>query len=61
MAIKTPVCSTCKSDNITADVYCQWNNFGQYWEITGDPGENYCWCNKCDNETSIEWITADEH
>jgi hypothetical protein len=53
------VCSVCKSAEVVADAYAEWNMETQSWEL-----QNVLYrgahCNSCDGPTSLEEETCDE-
>lgn len=54
-----PICRTCKSDDVRADAYAEWNVEKQEWEIsaTFDKGAV---CETCGGETRLEWVNVGE-
>ena len=54
-SLSTPVCSNCRSDDITALATVQWSNEQQQWELAttfGLPTH----CNHCNNACEITWL-----
>lgn len=54
-----PICRACKSDDVRADAYAEWNVEKQEWEIsaTFDKGAV---CETCGGETRLEWVNIGE-
>jgi len=51
----TPVCSNCRSDDITSRATAQWSNETQQWELAStfhQPAH----CNACGCECAITWL-----
>ena len=51
----TPVCSSCRSDDIVSHATVQWSNESQDWELasTFDQPKH---CNNCKTACSIVWL-----
>lgn len=53
------VCSVCKSAEVVADAYAEWNMETQAWELQNVLYRG-AYCNACDGPTSLEEETCDE-
>lgn len=53
---KNYVCRRCKSDNILADAYAQWDFGTQQW-VLSNVYELHAHCNDCGDQTTPEEIT----
>ncbi|MBR1121374.1 hypothetical protein JQ628_07590 [Bradyrhizobium lablabi] len=51
----TPVCSTCRSDDIIAHATIQWSNESQDWELASTFGRP-THCNQCNCACEITWL-----
>jgi hypothetical protein len=51
----TPVCSTCRSDDIIAHATIQWSNESQDWELASTFGRP-THCNNCGSACEITWL-----
>jgi hypothetical protein len=51
----TPVCSNCRSDDITAHATIQWSNEQQEWELASTFGRP-AHCNHCHSACEITWL-----
>lgn len=51
--MKTFVCGICKSDNVTADAYAEWEVETQKWELSGTFMKGG-YCGDCEGETTLE-------
>ncbi len=54
-AQSTPVCSTCRSDDITARATVQWSNESQAWELA-NTFDQPTHCNNCNSACGITWL-----
>jgi len=51
----TPVCSQCRSDDITSRAMVQWSNESQQWELASTFNQP-THCNTCDRACGIIWL-----
>jgi hypothetical protein len=51
----TPVCSRCRSDDITSHATVQWSNESQEWELASTFGQP-AHCNPCNSACEITWM-----
>ncbi len=51
----TPVCSSCRSDDIIAHATIQWSNKSQEWELASTFGQP-THCNHCNSACEITWL-----
>lgn len=51
----TPVCSHCRSDDITCVASAQWSNEKQEWELANTFARP-AHCNTCDRDGEIVWL-----
>jgi hypothetical protein len=51
----TPVCSNCRSDDITCQAIAQWSNESQEWELAST-FDQPAHCNSCNGPSSIVWL-----
>jgi len=51
----TPVCSTCRSDDVIAHATVQWSNESQEWELASTFGQP-AHCNHCNRACDITWL-----
>jgi hypothetical protein len=51
----TPVCSHCRSDDITSQAIVQWSNEKQEWELANTFAQP-AHCNTCNMACDIVWL-----
>jgi hypothetical protein len=51
----TPVCSTCRSDDIVSQATVQWSNEAQEWQLA-DTFEQPAYCNGCNKPCALTWM-----
>lgn len=51
----TPVCSRCRSDDITCTATVQWSNESQEWQLASTFGLPV-YCNGCSSPSDITWL-----
>ncbi len=51
----TPVCSNCRSDDITSRATVQWSNESQEWELA-NTFDQPTHCNNCNSACGIVWL-----
>ncbi len=51
----TPVCSHCRSDDITSQATAQWSNEKQEWELA-NTFDRPAHCNSCNRDGEIVWL-----
>jgi len=51
----TPVCVTCKSDDIISIATAQWSNEAQEWQLAST-FDRPAHCNTCNSSCSLEWL-----
>jgi len=54
------VCSVCKSAEVVADAYAEWNMEAQIWELNNVFEYSGGYCNACDGPTRLEERKCDE-
>ncbi len=54
------VCSVCKSAEVVADAYAEWNMETQAWELQNVFEYSGGYCNACDGPTRLEERKCDE-
>jgi hypothetical protein len=55
-ARSTPVCSSCRSDDILAHAAVQWSNESQEWELAST-FQMPAHCNHCNAACGITWLS----
>jgi hypothetical protein len=51
----TPVCSSCRSDDIISHAAIQWSNESQQWELAST-FDQPTHCNDCNSACGIVWL-----
>jgi hypothetical protein len=51
----TPVCSSCRSDDIISHATVQWSNESQEWELAST-FDRPTRCNNCNSACGITWL-----
>ena len=51
----TPVCSSCRSDDIISHATAQWSNEKQEWELANTFAQP-AHCNSCNGRCEIVWL-----
>ena len=51
-------CNECGSDDVQAEMYCEWNIEQQRWEPDFINDFSQCWCQRCQDGTRISQVSA---
>jgi hypothetical protein len=53
-------CTTCRSSEVKADAFAEWNVETQQWELA-DWFDKGSWCDRCEQTTTLEDVLYVDH
>ena len=54
------VCQECTSENLSAEVCVYWNKHEGEWLFTSEDELHHVWCEYCEGECNVDYITEEE-